>query len=57
MKIGTCVSFSSMEEMNNYKKKAWMGKEITNSSLAFDKYLSMLSEEEFLLELNKYIGK
>ena len=49
------VKFSSIEEMNCYEKEKWMGKEITNSALAFDKYLSKLSEEEFKSELNKYI--
>jgi len=49
------VEFSSAEEMNCYEKEKWMGKEITNSPLAFDKYLSKLSEEEFKSELNKYI--
>ena len=49
------VNFSSIEEMNCYEKESWMGKEITNSPLAFDKYLSKLSEEEFKNELNKYI--
>lgn len=49
------VKFSSIEEMNCYEKEEWMGKEITNSPLAFDKYLSKLSEEEFKNELNKYI--
>lgn len=48
------VEFSSVEEMNCYEKERWMGKEITNSPLAFDKYLSKLSEQEFKSELNKY---
>lgn len=51
------VKFNSIEEMNNYEKESWMGMEITNSLLAFDKDLSKLSEQEFLLELNKYIRK
>lgn len=51
------VKFNSIEEMNNYKKESWMGMEITNSSLAFDKDLNKLSESDFLLELNKYIRK
>lgn len=51
------VKFNSIEEMNNYEKESWMGIEITNSLLAFDKDLSKLSEQEFLLELNKYIRK
>ncbi len=48
------VEFNSVDEMTSYKKESWMGMEITNSVLAFDKYLSKLSEQEFLLELNKY---
>ncbi len=51
------VKFNSIDEMNNYKMESWMETEITNSPLAFDKYLSKLSEQEFLLELNKYIRK
>lgn len=49
------ISFSSKEEMDSYIKEAWMEKEITNSPLAFDKYLSKLNREEFLKELEKYI--
>ena len=49
------VKFKSTDEMNSYKIESWMEAEITNSPLAFDKYLSKLSEQEFLLELNKYI--
>ena len=49
------VKFSTIEEMNSYVKENWFGKEITSSSLAFDKDLSKLSREEFLLELNKYL--
>lgn len=51
------VTFQSMDEMNSYKMENWMKAEITTSPLAFDKYLSKLSEQEFLLELNKYINK
>lgn len=51
------VKFNSIDEMNSYKIESWMEAEITNSPLAFDKYLSKLSEQEFLLELNKYIRK
>lgn len=51
------VKFNSIEEMNDYKKENWMGKEITNSLLAFDKDLSKLSEQEFLVELDKYKNK
>ena len=49
------VKFNSIDEMHSYKKESWMGTEITNSTLTFDKHLSKLSEQEFLLELNKYI--
>ena len=49
------VKFSSLEEMNSYHKESWMKEEITESSLAFDKYLSKLSREEFEIELRKYI--
>lgn len=49
------VKFNSINEMNSYKIESWMEAEITNSPLAFDKYLSKLSEQEFLLELNNYI--
>lgn len=45
------ISFSSKEEMDSYIKEMWMGKEITNSPLAFDKYLSKLNREEFLKEI------
>ena len=34
-----------------------MGEEITNSPLAFDKYLSKLCEKEFKEELKKYLNK
>ena len=50
------VSFSSKDEMNEYQKENWMGKEITDSPLAFDKYLSKLDREQFLNELNKTIN-
>ncbi len=49
------VKFLSKGEMDNYKKETWMGKEITWGPLAFDKYLSKLSREEFLLEIKKYL--
>ena len=42
--------------MKSYKKESWMGKEITNSNLAFDKFLIKLNRNEFLEELNKYIN-
>ena len=51
------VKFHSLDEMNNYRRESWMETEITNSPLAFDKYLRRLSKQEFLLELNKYISK
>ncbi len=50
------VTFKSKEEMKSYKKESWMGKEITNSNLAFDKFLIKLNRNEFLEELNKYIN-
>ncbi len=49
------VTFSSAEEMNDYQKEDWMLEEITNSPLAFDKYLRNLSREDFKKELEKYI--
>lgn len=49
------VKFDSLDEMNSYVKKNWMGEEITESPLAFDKYLSKLSDKEFRNELKKYI--
>ena len=48
------VTFKTKEEENKYQKEIWMGKEITNSPLAFDKDLSKLSKEEFQKELEKY---
>lgn len=51
------VKFNSIDEMTNYKTESWMGVEITNSPLAFDKYLSKLSRQDFLVELKKYIRK
>lgn len=51
------VQFTSAEEMHSYKKESWMGEEITSSPLAFDKYLSKLSKQEFLVELAKYIKR
>lgn len=50
------VKFNSVEEMSSYIKKDWMGEEITNSPLAFDKYLSKLSRDEFKEELDKYLN-
>lgn len=49
------VKFDSLDNMNNYIKEIWMGEEITDSPLAFDKYLSKLSNYEFQNELGKYI--
>lgn len=51
------VAFNSLEEENEYIKEEWMGADITNSPLAFDKDLSKLSTDEFKEELNKYINK
>lgn len=50
------VTFNSEKEEKKYVKESWMGKEITNSPLAFDKYLSKLSEKEFKEELKKYLN-
>ena len=49
------VTFNSVEEENEYIKEKWMGTDITNTPLAFDKDLSKLSADEFREELNKYI--
>lgn len=49
------VNFNSIEEESDYKKESWMGNEITNSPLAFDLYLSKLSDDEFREELDKYL--
>ena len=49
------VTFNSAEEENKYIKESWMENEITNSPLAFDRYLSKLSENEFKEELKKYL--
>lgn len=49
------ISFNSEKEEKMYRKEKWMGNEITNSPLAFDKYLYKLSEKEFKEELNKYL--
>lgn len=49
------VKFKTEEEMNSYKIPIWVGKEITNSPLGFDKFLRMLTDEEFKSELRKYI--
>lgn len=49
------VKFDTKEEMDSYQKESWMEEEITLSPLAFDKYLSKLSKDEFLDELNKFL--
>ena len=49
------VKFDSIDDMNNYNKETWMGEEITNSPLAFDKYLSKLSDSDFKKKKKKYI--
>lgn len=49
------VKFETDDEMNEFQKLKWMGKEITESALAFDKYLSKLDKEQFLKELNKFL--
>lgn len=49
------VKFETKDEMDSYTKEEWMGEEITNSKLAFDKDLSKLNRDEFLAELNKYL--
>lgn len=49
------VTFNSLKEENEYIKEKWMGADITNSPLAFDKDLSKLSVNEFRKELDKYI--
>ena len=49
------VTFNSIEERDGYIKEEWMGKEITQSPLGFDKELSKLSDNEFKTELEKYL--
>ena len=49
------VTFTNKEEENSYQKETWMGNEITNSPLAFDKDLSKLTKESFHKELEKYL--
>jgi len=49
------VKFDSEYEMNNYEKENWMGKEITDTDLGFDKYLSKLSIREFQKILKRYL--
>lgn len=50
------ITFNSEEEEKLYSKESWIGLEITDSPLAFDKYLYKLSEKEFKDELNKYLN-
>lgn len=49
------VKFETEKEMKEYQRLIWMGEEITDSLLAFDRDLSKLDRELFLKELNKYI--
>lgn len=49
------VKFSSDEEMNNFIPLSWMGEEITNTPLAFDKDLSKLSKNEFMDIIRNYV--
>lgn len=51
------VNFASKEELENFKKEPWLGEEITNSPLAFDKFLSKMTKQEFTSELAKYLGE
>lgn len=49
------IKFDTQEEMQSYIKEDWMLEDITDSSLAFDKYLSRLDKKAFLNELYKYV--
>lgn len=49
------VKFSSDEEMESFQPLNWMLDEITETPLAFDKYLSKLSKDEFLIILKNYV--
>lgn len=49
------VKFANNGEMEHYKKESWMGKDITNTPLGFDAYLSKLNREEFLKYYNNLI--
>ena len=51
------VKFKDEIEMNQYKKEEWMGEEITDSLLAFDKDVSKLNKDEFLKEINIYTNR
>ncbi len=48
------VKFESEDDMNNYHPLSWMGEEITETPLAFDKDLGKLSKEDFLSILKNY---
>ena len=48
------IEFENAIEMETFIPEEWMGVEITNSPLAFDKFLSKLTKEEFLKEIAKY---
>lgn len=50
------ISFNSLEEENGFRKESWMGKDITETALAFDKDLSKLTEEEFQKLLIQYLN-
>lgn len=50
------VSFSTYEEEQDYQKESWIGEDITDSPLAFDKDLSKLTEDEFHKLLDKYLN-
>lgn len=49
------VEFKKEQEMENYQKEPWMGTEITNTPLAFDKDLSKLDKEKFLEVLSSVL--
>ncbi len=51
------ITFKTELEEKEYIKESWLGQEITDSPLAFDKDLSKLSLEEFQKELKKYLEK
>ncbi len=48
------VKLNSEDEVLHYLPLSWFGLEITDSPLAFDSYLINLSEQEFMMELDKY---
>lgn len=49
------ITFKTENEMVNYQKESWMGTEITNTSLAFDKDLSKLDRMQFLEVLSSVL--